>query len=418
MKLDSVPVAGTFSKDKMFFSKLPFEYIVEMDGALIKGNDNQWYVDWVCGLGANILGQGPGKRDNGFNEYVAMHARKGVAGSLPYRLEYQAAEKLTNMLSKYVPGWAGVPLQVRWVLSGSDACNAAIRLARAVTSNPYIVSIGYHGWADSFIAATPPAHGIPPYWYEYTILADYGAALETLNVEHRPVGAVIVEQPSVDPPRIYYDQLREWCYQHDALLIVDEVVTGLRYGLGGVCERYGVQPDLICMGKALGNGYPIAALVGPREYMDWFNPGLRPDGDPVFVSSTNVGYTAGLAAADYMLSNWKQKDVDYLWDTGNQLMDGLRELQLPIIGHGPRSLVNFDNDYARAYFMREMAQRGVIINRPNFVCRAHTARDVEITLLAARGVVEKMSREPIVDGKYPTYDIQENELPLRMFRNR
>ena len=415
MKLDSVPVAGTFSKDKIFFSKLPFEYIVEMDGALIKGNDNQWYVDWVCGLGANILGQGPGKRDNGFNEYVAMHARKGVAGSLPYRLEYQVAEKLTNMLSKYVPSWAGAPLQVRWVLSGSDACNAAIRLARAVTNKNYVASIGYHGWADTFISATPPAHGIPSLAHNPLINAyEFGS----LDIDSLDTSCVIIEQPSVNPPDEYYVKLRRWCNEHRALLIVDEVVTGLRYGLGGVCERYGVHPDLICMGKALGNGYPIAALVGPREYMDWFNPSLRPNGDPVFVSSTNVGCTAGLAAADYMLSNWKQKDVDYLWDTGNQLMDALRELHLPIIGHGPRSLVNFENDYARAYFMREMTQRGIIMNRPNFVCRAHTARDVRVTIQAAREVVNEMRKEPIIDGMYPTYGIPENELPLRMFRNR
>jgi len=139
---ENIPVAGTFSKDSAFYGKnFQLRYFEEGSGARVKGDNGKWYIDWVCALGANFLGYG----NTGWEQYVNMWLRKGTAFSLPHRLEYEVATKLCGLLNKNIVHWQATPLQVRWVKTGSDACDAAIRLARAVTGKSYILSYGYHG---------------------------------------------------------------------------------------------------------------------------------------------------------------------------------------------------------------------------------------------------------------------------------
>jgi len=108
---------------------------------------------------------------------------------------------------------------------------------------------------------------------------------------------------------------------------MDEIVTGLRYAIGGVSELYAIQPDLICLGKALGNGLPISVLAGRQEYLNWFNRI-----DPVFCSSTFWGESIGLAAAQSVLEQWDKDKVDYLWQIGNRLIVGLIKSAWNVIG--------------------------------------------------------------------------------------
>ena len=398
-----VPVAGTFSKDSRFFGgRFPFHYVESASGCQIKGDNGKWYIDWISGLGASLVGYG----HNDLTAYVAQCLAKGNGLSLPSYLEYQAAEKLCKLLNDHVTYWTSVPLQVRWVNTGSDACNAAIRLARAVTGKTVIANSGYRGWSDQFVSATPPAWGIPREYEQNIMPFNFGE----MPPDAPSYAAVILEQPLGTPPKGYYQQLRGFCDNHKCLLIIDEVVTGLRYALGGVSELYGIQPDLMCLGKALSAGQPLAALVGPTDYLQWF---ARTD--PVFVSGTNAGNVGGLAAADWLLSQFDENDVAYLWHIGKRLIEKMSAAGAPIHGDAVRSIFTFNNDYEKAYFIWQMAENGIIMNRPNFPTLAHTENIVDSTAYAAQRVmrdIQSYGQEAleIIVGKA--------NLPVVLFRNR
>ena len=156
-------------------------------------------------------------------------------------------------------------------------------------------------WA---ISRAHPARGVEPRgaYYNYVKMANWGAT-DMSNFDGSRCAAVVFEVGLNLPDRKWLDGLMAWCREEGVLLIADEVVTALRYGLGGACESCNIRPDLVCMGKALGNGLPVNALIGRREHMDWF--ARR---DPVFCSSTHWGEAAGLAAASWVLDNFGEEE--------------------------------------------------------------------------------------------------------------
>lgn len=411
MNLNYVPIAATFSKDPSFWGHNFFpRCILEANGADVKGDDGRWYTDWVSGLGAVILGRGGKIGKSGFVSHLRMWAERGDGYSLPSYLEYSVAEKLCRLLGRHVPGWSPEDLQVRWVKSGSDACDAAVRLARAVTGRTEVLSQGYHGFDSDFVSMTLPHHGIIS--SEAMISFEIGQDLYTLDVKPVEPAAVIMEWPATDVDPDWVKLLDGYCGDTGALLIMDEVVTGLRWAPGGACEKYGIQPDLICMGKALGNGQAVSALIGPREYMSWFSRN-----DPVFVSSTHFGEVLGLAAADYVLDYVMMMKPDYyehLWSLGAGLIKGLKECGYNIIGHPPRSLFQFNDDYAKAYFIAGMRDRGHLVNRPNFPTMAHTQLDVIDMVRAASEVMTEM----LGLGPEGIKNKVGEKLPKVLFRNR
>jgi len=407
VNMTHVPTAGTFSKDKRFYGDLfPFDYVTEGSGAFVKGNNGKTYLDWVCGLGASILGYGNVDR-NAFYHYMRMMLERGNGFSFPHSLEYTAAEKLANLLNKNIPVWNKVHLQVRWFKTGSAACDGAVRMARAITGKKKILSSGYHGYHDNFVSLTKPAHGVLSGVSRYMEDIPFND-ISVFNGK-KDVAAVIIEHPLTDPDENYYAYVRKWCDDNGALFIMDEVVTGLRFGPGGVCGRFDIHPDMICMGKALGNGMPIAAIVAPMEYMDeWFTRN-----DPVFISSTNHGDVIGLAAAEYVIDRISSTPTyhDYLVKIGHSLMTGLKDIGYNVIGHPERSLVVFDNEYEHAAFIHQMANAGIIMNRPNFGTLSHLPTNVRDTL----------SNAEYVYGWIKTNDIKKiyaDHLPYRLFTNR
>jgi glutamate-1-semialdehyde aminotransferase len=382
---DILPRASTFSKGPSFFGK-------DFHPSTIRGGDGPYLVDmagdrwldWVGALGANLLGYGY----PAFAEHIGVAAMRGTGYSLPSYLEQQVAERLVAMLGAHVPGWQAQPLSVRFGLSGSDACSMAVRLARAVTGRERIVSVGYHGWGAEFIAATPPAWGIPGDWADYVTAIPFGdgdALASDLERIYAPAACVIIEQPPVEAPPGYWRWVERLCHDSGALLVLDEVVTGLRFGLGGAAGVLGIKPDIVCMGKALGNGVPVSAMVFRREWADWFARS-----DPVFVSSTHFGCTLGLAAADYVLSHWTDADVAHLWDIGGRLRDGLAWTGYNVAGYPPVTLVKHATPSRHAYFVAAMRDRGILINRPNIPCMAHTLDDVSKTIAFAHNVWAEM----------------------------
>ncbi len=404
MKTDRIAISSVFSKDRDFWSRdFQPQYIESGEGAYVKGSDGKTYLDWPCALGANLLGN----NTVGFTNHLRVALYNGTAFSLPHRLEYSVAEQLTDLLATHVSNWHGVPLQVRWVKTGSDACNAAIRLGRAVTGKMGVLSSGYHGQADAFVGMSLPHWGIQSDYYMTSF--KWGDMDDLYSRDLSDVGTLILEHGVDDPPPNYYQDLRKWCDDHDVLLVMDEVVTGIRYARGGACEVYGIQPDIICMGKALGNGLPIAALVAPTEYMAWFSRN-----DPVFVSSTNAGDPISLAAAEYVLQ--LTKDGKYLHQIdriGVQLITGLREAGFTVVGTPCRSLVQFDSNVEKGYCVSAFRDRGILLNRPNFVNLAHTMNDVVITVNAAHEIMQNMQQ--LTDAEWRGWAERQ---PKQLFVNR
>ena len=404
--LDPLPAAATFSKDsRMWGADFTPKCLLRGEGARVLGDDEHWYTDWVGGLGANLLGYG----HHDFMYRVSNQVLLGIAYSLPHRLERQVAEKLVRLLGKRVLGWSPEGLQVRFGKTGSDVTEMAVRLARAVTGKFHLVRFGYAGWHSWTVSTTPPAWGIIPeeanYVHEFTF--NDRASVEKWG--DLSIAAVILEQPPQEPEPGWYDFLHEFCLRKDALLILDEIVTGFRYALGGAAEYYKVQPDLACYGKALGNGLPISALVGRREYMAWFGRE-----DPVFCSGTHFGEAVGLAAADAVLDFYGETERQHIWQVGQELLDGLRAAGWTVAGNAPRSLMQFTSDAERAFFIVSMRNRGILMNRPNFPNLAHTDADVRLTTAVALDVRKQ------VDALGPDGMAQRmaGKLPRVLFRNR
>lgn len=377
-----LPVAATFSKDPKFWGK-DFEpkALTYGDGVSVHGTDGKLYLDWISALGANLLGYAVAADGSPQFEWlnrVQLAIAEGVAFSLPHVLERQVAEKFVGLLGSRVPGWTPDGLGVRFGKSGSDACSMAIRLARAATGRTRVLSSGYHGWHDAFVSTTSPAWGVT--WPQHVENLEFGKVAGLLRMA-TDVAAVIIEQPVQDAEPGYWKELRRCCDRFGALLILDEVVTWPRFALGGAAELYGIEPDICCYAKALGNGMPISAIVGRREYFEWFARN-----DPVFVSSTSFGEAVSLAAVDAVLDLWNQAGVDHLWMIGRTLMKGLQEVGYNVIGHPPRSLLQFRSNAERGYFIAGMRDRGVLINRPNLPNLSHSLADVELTVKGASEV--------------------------------
>jgi len=384
--------AGTFSKDpRCWAGSFEPQALVRGDGSRVQGRDGNWYIDWVSGLGVEPVG---GTNNLGFTATVQTAICDGIAFSLPHRLEYEVAEKLADLVTSRLPHWHNETIGVRFGKTGSAATSMAVRLARAVTGRTTVVKTGYHGWHDWTIANERPALGIPSQLAEtikHCPFGDIQSLTKTLTTDK--IAAVIIEHPLAEPEPDWYASVRELCNVTGTLFILDEVVTGFRYAIAGAAEKYGIEPDIICYGKALGNGMPISAIVAPYEMMEWF---ARTS--PVFCSTTNAGETLSLAAANYILENWKDVSVGHLYYIGNTLMQGLSGLGIPVKGNGVRSLLDFPIP-ARTRFTIEMAKRGVLMNRPTIPTLAHNMGDVHITLQAARetiGILDKLDGEDIL----------------------
>jgi glutamate-1-semialdehyde 2,1-aminomutase/spore coat polysaccharide biosynthesis protein SpsF len=277
---------------------------------------------------------------------------------------------------------------VRFGKSGSDVTSAAVRVARAVTGRERVVAIGYHGWHDWYVGSTSRSLGVPRAVRALVTAVPFGdvAALR------EALGAGGVACVTVEPgaPAEYLRELVALAHAHGALAVFDEVITGFRLAPGGAQEHYGVRADLVCFGKALGNGMPISALAGRAEYMDVL--------EDVFFSGTHGGEALSLAAARAVLDVLADAPVHaHLWRLGGVLQTGVRSL---IAAHGlaewvtcagepPWTLVLVrepdaaaDGLPAKTLLQQELVKRGVLYNGSHFVSWAHTDADVELTLAA------------------------------------
>jgi glutamate-1-semialdehyde-2,1-aminomutase len=387
----------TFSKGPTQFVRGVAPMFLESGrGSHVWDVDGNEFIDYAMALGPIILGHAFPEVDDA----VEAQIRRGIAFSLPHPLEVEVAE----MLVEIVP----CAEMVRFGKNGSDATSGAVRAARAFTGREMIACCGYHGWQDWYIGTTTRSLGVPAPVKRLTAPFDYNdlASLERIFAEHpAQVAAVIMEPVGIVPPEPgFLEGVRELTRREGALLVYDEVVTGFRLALGGAQELFGVEPDLAAVGKAMGNGFPIAAVVGRADVMEIF--------DEIFFSFTFGGEAASLAAAAATLTVLRERDVlPHLWAQGQVLHDGFNALAKHFeldevarcVGLFPRTVLSFFATAShpplllKSLFQQECLRRGVLFTGGQNISFSHSDADVEHTLRVYRAAFEVL-RKGIADG--------------------
>jgi len=289
-------------------------------GAHVWDVDGNQYVEYGSGLRSVSLGHAHPR----VTEAVRRELGRGSNFVRPSVVELEAAERFL----------ATVPTaeMVKFAKNGSDATTAAVRLARAVTGRSRVALCADHPFFsvdDWFIGLTPMSAGIPAETAELTVTFPYGdlAATEELLSRYEGEIACLILEPAThcEPPPGYLAGLRELADRHGCVLVFDEMITGFRWSEAGAQGLYGVVPDLSTFGKALGNGFAVAALAGRRALME--RGGLRHPGDRVFLLSTTHGAeTHALAAAMAVQATYVEEGVTArLHALGERLASGIRE---------------------------------------------------------------------------------------------
>ncbi len=271
-------------------------FVTKASGAFVETADGETLIDFVASWGALIFGHA----HRPVVDAVTEAARRGTSFGLPSVAEVELAELIVETVPSVEV--------VRMVNSGTEATASAVRVARAATARPKIVKFEgcYHGHADPFLVKAgsgvatmglPDSPGVPAATVADTVLVPFN----DLDAVSRAfaggdVAAVIVEPVAgnmgvVPPDEGFLPGLRELCDRFGALLIFDEVMTGFRVALGGAQERYGVLPDLTCLGKVVAGGTPAAAYGGREDLMRL----VAPDG-PVYQAGTLAGNPLAVAA--------------------------------------------------------------------------------------------------------------------------
>jgi len=278
-------------------------FVAKASGCTITDVDGNTFIDFVGSWGPMILGHAHPE----VVEAIRRTALDGTSFGAPSPLEVELAAQVC----------AAVPSieKVRFVNSGTEATMSAIRLARGYTGRKMVVKFDgcYHGHADSFLVKAgsgvitlgiPGSPGVPDDIVRNTVSIPYNnpATLEqTLRDPDLDIACVIVEPVAgnmgvVAPAPDFLRKLRELTRELGVVLIFDEVITGFRLALGGAQERFGIVPDLTCLGKIIGGGLPVGAYGGKRELMEL----IAPDG-PVYQAGTLSGNPLAMAAGLAML---------------------------------------------------------------------------------------------------------------------
>jgi glutamate-1-semialdehyde 2,1-aminomutase len=419
--------AGSSARTVKFGWKPYPPFISDGSGSRLRDVDGHEYVDYLLGLGPMILGH----RHPVVTDAVAAAIKDlGTCFGLPYELEVEAAEKVV----------AAVPSieMVRFSNSGSEVVGTAVRLARAYTGRRIIIRFEghYHGWQDTVywsnhvdpadagpaesprpVAAGP---GVPLELADTLIVLTWNdpeSFVRVMSERGSEVAAVITEPAVFNtgcilPEPGYLELLREETRRNGALLIFDEVITGFRFARGGAQEFYGVMPDLTCLAKGLGGGFPVAAIGGNREVM-----GMIADGRYSHSGTYNANVVQCAAVSATMDVLAEPGLYERQRALGDRLADGLRALGddygLPVRveGLGTVFQIWFSDHPIRNWreaehyadverftrWYQEMIMRGVLFHPSQFenlfVSLVHSDADIDETLNAAADAMAVLAKE-------------------------
>ncbi len=352
-------------------------------GCRVWDADGREYLDYVMALGAVALGYG----HPAVNQAAEQAIADGVVGPLPPVAE----QALAAALAARIP-WLE---RVRFLKTGAEAVAAAVRIARVVTGREQVLGCGYHGWLDWCQGG---AEGIPAAvraLFAELPFNDVAAAREMIRERGRQLAAVVIEPVVVaEPAREWLDALRAETQKAGAVLIFDEIKTGFRVAIGGAAERYGVRPDLAVLGKALANGFPLAAVGGRAD--------LMAAATRTWISSTLATEGVALAAARATLETFERDAVcDHLHRVGTRLLHGLHRLQRKhsgaiagVAGMAEMCFLHYATEDLSRRVAVGCAKRGLLFKRTayNFVSLAHDEGAVDRALEVLDEVLGEAAR--------------------------
>ena len=341
-------------------------------GCAVWDAEGREYVDYLMGLGAVALGYGHPE----VTRAVAEAAQLGVVGPLPPVLEEALGEELCRAMP-----WLE---RVRFLKTGAEAVAAAVRLARVVTGRDRVLGCGYHGWLDW--CQTAEGRGVPPATralYGELPFNDPARTRELIRAAGDGLAAVVFEPVILEPPEPEWTAvLREETARSGAILITDEIKTVCRLAIGGACERYGIRPDLVVMGKAIANGFPLAAVGGRAEVMEAVSR--------TWISSTLATEFVSLAASRATLAVLAESRVPaHIARVGARLLAGLHTLAARHPGLVARAaglpemcFLEYHDEPRSGRVALACAERGLLFKRSayNFVSLAHDDAIVDRTL--------------------------------------
>ena len=377
-------------------------YFSRAKGVNVWDLDGNKYIDMsISGIGANVLGYADPDVDAAVQEAIAA----GTSCSLNCPEEVELAELLCELHP-----WAEM---VRYARTGGEAMAIAVRIARAHTGKDKIAFCGYHGWHDWYLSANlgtenalgehlisglNPA-GVPralegtAFPFRYNHLKE----LKEIVAEHGKDLAAIVMEPlrNYEPEPEFINGVRSLADETEAVLVVDEISAGFRYNTGGAHMKFFTkEPDMAVFSKALGNGYPIAAIIGKANVMQ--------SAQKTFISSTNWTERIGPTAAIAMIEKHKRVDAGkHLVWLGEQVQFGWKEmadkhgLSMEVGGMKPMSHFSFEGKQVQAmeaYFIQLMLEQGFLSSNLFYAMYAHTGENISDYLKAVDRSFEEISR--------------------------
>ena len=395
---------------------------VKGSGAYVWDLDGNRYIDYHAGFAPYLLGHGAPEVEEAVKKSIADGWTLMGSGTTPW--EGRAAE----LLCECVPTLDKVQITT----TGSEATYHALRLSRAYTGRDHIVVMqgGYNGWHDEVACNVmtplealgpkvsggeypwkPLTAGIPEQVQSRVHVVEYNDLEAVAWVfENYPVACLITEPilqniGIVKPRPGFLEGLRALCDKHGVVLVFDEVKTGFRHALGGYQSIAGVRPDLATFGKAIANGYPLGAIGGKAELLDYFD---HPDPSKrVLIAGTYNGHPVTIAAAIATMEILlREKDTIYprLETLGARMQAGLEKA---FASHGIKATVARQGSAFCAYFMdhgplnwydlaqhhdmdfdgryrRALVDRGVyhfpLPTKQGSISTAHTEADIDLTL--------------------------------------
>ncbi|MDH5643915.1 MAG: aminotransferase class III-fold pyridoxal phosphate-dependent enzyme [Gemmatimonadota bacterium] len=353
--------------------------IVRADGYRVWDDTGREFVDTIMALGSVSLGYAHPV----VTQAAVKAVKDGAIGPLAPKLEGEVAELLLEV--------TGFGEAVRFFKTGAEAVSAAIRLARVITEKSPIVTCGYHGWLDQLSSSPGVPVEVEALRHEIPF-NDVPALKEAVKV--RSPAAFVIE-PVVDeaPSADWIAAIHEAKTATGALLVLDEIKTGLRLGNAGALGRYGFEPDLVVYGKAIGNGFPMAAVTGSQEVMR--------AATKTWISSTLATEFVSLAACKAVLELYRTNDVarhlagvgKLMWESLSQVVDESRGVVERVGGIEEFCYLSFVDDEVSKVFASLMAKEGILFKRNayNFVALPHDVAVVDRIAESALKVMGKLA---------------------------
>ena len=374
-------------------------YFAQAKGVEVTDLDGNKYLDFsIGGIGATVLGYA----DEDVNKAVIDVINKGSATTLNPPEEVELAKKLIELHP-----WAQM---ARFARSGGEAMAVAVRIARVATKKDKIVFCGYHGWMDWYLAANlGKKEALDEHWIKglnpngvpkglkdtaipflYNNIEDFNKAIEKAGDD---LAAIVMETiRNFEPTKEFIEAIHEMAIKKNIPLIIDEISAGFRICNGGAHLKLGFKPDIAVFSKALGNGFPISAVIGKKWVMQF--------AQEAFITSTNWTERVGNVAALAMINKFVKNDVskhlvkiaDMVWQGWEELAKK-HNLKIHIGGFKPMIHFGFEQNHSTniAYFTQEMLKKGFLASGGFYSMYAHKEEHIRKYLNAVDEVFADLS---------------------------